>query len=85
MTDTETRGQKIIIEVLGVDSAKASRADARLVDDLGADSLDTIELLMSLEDEFKIAIPDDDAKHIGTVGEMVALVDVFLAKAPQRA
>ena len=56
----------IIIDKLGVEEEKIS-ADASFVDDLGADSLDTVELIMQLEEEFGIEIPDDDAEKITTV------------------
>ena len=49
--------------------------EARLIEDLGADSLDTVEMLMTLEDEFGIAIPDDEAVKLKTVGSIVELID----------
>ena len=62
----------IIIDKLGVEEEKIS-ADASFVDDLGADSLDTVELIMQLEEEFGIEIPDDDAEKITTVQAAIDL------------
>lgn len=66
--------QKIVVEHLGVDHSKAVEG-ARIYDDLGADSLDAIELIMAVEEEFKIEIPDDDAEKCDTIGDIVKLVD----------
>ncbi|PIU18775.1 MAG: acyl carrier protein [Elusimicrobia bacterium CG08_land_8_20_14_0_20_59_10] len=66
----EERVKKIIIEQLAVDSAEVTEK-AQFVQDLGADSLDTVELVMALEEEFDIEIPDEDAEKIKTVGEAV--------------
>ena len=60
----------IIVEQLGVDEEEVT-ADASFVDDLGADSLDTVELVMEFEDEFEISIPDEDAEKIQTVGSAI--------------
>jgi len=60
--------KKIIVEQLGVDEEEVT-PDASFVDDLGADSLDTVELVMSFEEEFGIEIPDEDAEKILTVGK----------------
>jgi len=60
----------IIVEQLGVDEEEVT-PDASFVDDLGADSLDTVELVMEFEDEFEISIPDEDAEKIQTVGNAV--------------
>lgn len=68
------RVQNIIIEHLGVDASKV-KPEATLIDDLGADSLDTVELVMALEEEFGIAISDDDAELVLTVGDTVKLVE----------
>ncbi|MEJ2151746.1 MAG: acyl carrier protein [Gemmatimonadota bacterium] len=64
----EARVKEIIVENLGVDGEKVS-ADASFVEDLGADSLDTVELVMAFEEEFDIEIPDEDAEKLTTVGE----------------
>ena len=62
----EEKVKKIIIDQLGVDEAEVT-AEAKFIDDLGADSLDTVELVMALEEEFGIEIPDEDAEKITTV------------------
>ena len=64
----EARVKEIIVENLGVDGEKVSQ-DASFVEDLGADSLDTVELVMAFEEEFDIEIPDEDAEKLTTVGE----------------
>ena len=69
----EERVKKIIIEQLAVDSAEVL-PQAQFVQDLGADSLDTVELVMALEEEFDIEIPDEDAEKIKTVGEAVTYI-----------
>ncbi len=69
----EERVKKIIIEQLAVDSAEVT-PPAQFVQDLGADSLDTVELVMALEEEFDIEIPDEDAEKIKTVGEAVRYI-----------
>ena len=66
--DIEAKVKEIIVEQLGVDAEKVT-PDASFVDDLGADSLDTVELIMALEEEFGIEIPDDAAEKIATVGD----------------
>ncbi|MDD5207788.1 MAG: acyl carrier protein [Elusimicrobiales bacterium] len=69
----EERVKKIIIEQLAVDAAEVT-PQAQFVQDLGADSLDTVELVMALEEEFDIEIPDEDAEKIKTVGEAVRYI-----------
>ncbi|MBC8191109.1 MAG: acyl carrier protein [Candidatus Marinimicrobia bacterium] len=64
----------VIVEKLGVDAAKITE-DASFIDDLGADSLDTVELIMQFEEVFDIEIPDEDAETITTVGKAVQYVD----------
>ena len=64
----------IIIDKLGVEEEKI-KSEASFVDDLGADSLDTVELIMQLEEEFGIEIPDDDAEKITTVGSAVEYIE----------
>ena len=71
MADIESRVRDIIVNELGVESSKVT-AEASFVDDLGADSLDTVELVMAFEEEFGIEIPDEDAEKMETVGDAVA-------------
>ena len=66
MSNTEDRVRKIVAEQLGVKEEEV-RAEASFVDDLGADSLDTVELVMALEEEFETEIPDEEAEKITTV------------------
>ena len=67
----------IIVEQLGVDEEEVTE-NASFIDDLGADSLDTVELVMALEEEFGIEIPDDDAEKITRVKEAVAYIDAHV-------
>ena len=67
----ESQVKEIIVENLGVDDEKVTE-DASFVEDLGADSLDTVELVMAFEEEFDIEIPDEDAEKLTTVGEAIA-------------
>jgi acyl carrier protein len=67
----ESQVKEIIVENLGVDNEKVTE-DASFVEDLGADSLDTVELVMAFEEEFDIEIPDEDAEKLTTVGEAIA-------------
>ncbi len=69
----EEKVKEIIVEQLGVDAAKVVTA-AKFVEDLGADSLDTVELVMAFEEEFDIEIPDEDAEKIRTVDDAVKYV-----------
>lgn len=70
----ESRVKEIIVENLGVDAEKVTR-DASFVEDLGADSLDTVELVMAFEEEFDIEIPDEDAEKLTTVGEAITYLE----------
>ena len=70
MSSIEERVQKIVIEQLGVKDEEVT-ANASFVDDLGADSLDTVELVMALEEEFDLEIPDDKAETITTVQQAI--------------
>ncbi len=70
MSDIAERVKKIVIEHLGVDTAKVTD-NASFIDDLGADSLDTVELVMAFEEEFEIEIPDDAAEKISTVKDAI--------------
>lgn len=65
--------KKVVIEQLGVNESELSR-EASFVDDLGADSLDTVELVMALEEAFSTEIPDEDAEKIKTIGDTVTYV-----------
>lgn len=78
MSDVKDRVVKIIVEHLGVDADKAVES-AHFVDDLGADSLDTVELVMAFEDEFGIEIPDDSAEKIRTVGAAIDFINSKVA------
>lgn len=66
--------KEIIVDELGVEADKVN-TDASFVDDLGADSLDTVELIMAFEEEFEIDIPDEDAEQMRTVGDAVAYIE----------
>jgi acyl carrier protein len=72
--NTAAKVKEIIINELGVDPEKVT-PEASFVDDLGADSLDTVELVMAFEEEFTIDIPDEDAELMRTVGEAVAYIE----------
>jgi acyl carrier protein len=74
MADTLERVKKIIVDRLGVEESKVT-LEASFKEDLGADSLDVVELVMELEDEFDMEISDEDAEKISTVGEVVAYID----------
>ena len=74
MSDVAERVKKIVIEHLGVDADKVVD-NANFIEDLGADSLDTVELVMAFEEEFGIEIPDDAAESIVTVGDAVKYID----------
>ena len=74
MSDTAERVKKIVVEHLGVDADKVTE-QASFIDDLGADSLDTVELVMALEEEFGIEIPDEDAEKITRVKEAVEYIE----------
>ena len=74
MSDVADRVKKIVIEHLGVDADKVVD-NANFIEDLGADSLDTAELVMAFEEEFGVEIPDDSAETIVTVGDAVRFLD----------
>jgi acyl carrier protein len=74
MSDTAERVKKIVVEHLNVDAEKVTE-NASFIEDLGADSLDTVELVMAFEEEFGIEIPDDAAESIVTVGDAVKYID----------
>ena len=69
----EERVKEIIVEQLGVDAGQVNEG-AKFVDDLGADSLDTVELVMALEEEFSIEIPDEEAEKIVSVGDAISYI-----------
>ena len=70
MENVEQRVKKIVAEQLGVNEADV-KAESSFVNDLGADSLDTVELVMALEEEFECEIPDEDAEKMKTVGDVI--------------
>ena len=74
MSDIESKVKAIIVDKLGVDEAEVKN-EASFANDLGADSLDTVELIMEFEKEFQIQIPDDQAEKISTVGNAVAYIE----------
>lgn len=74
MSDIASRVKKIIIDKLGVDESEVTN-EASFTNDLGADSLDTVELIMEFEKEFNISIPDEQAETITTVGQAVAYLE----------
>ena len=74
MTDIAERVKKIVVEHLGVEAAQVNEG-AKFIDDLGADSLDTVELVMAFEEEFGIEIPDEDAEKITRVKEAIEYID----------
>lgn len=73
MSDVSERVKKIVVEHLGVEEAKVTD-NASFIDDLGADSLDTVELVMAFEEEFKVEIPDDAAEKIQTVKDAIDFI-----------
>ncbi|MBL4655248.1 MAG: acyl carrier protein [Bacteroidetes bacterium] len=74
MSDITSRVKAIIIDKLGVDESEVT-PEASFTNDLGADSLDTVELIMEFEKEFSIAIPDDQAENITTVGQAIEYLE----------
>jgi acyl carrier protein len=72
--DVEKRVRKIVVEHLGVEESKVVES-ASFIDDLGADSLDTVELVMAFEEEFGIEIPDDSAENIQTFGDACKFIN----------
>jgi acyl carrier protein len=78
--DTFEKVKKIIVEQLGVEESEVT-PEASITDDLGADSLDQVELVMAFETEFNIDIPDEEAEKIKTVGDAVAKIDATAEKA----
>lgn len=74
MSDVKSKVVSIIVDKLGVEEAEVTN-EASFTNDLGADSLDTVELIMEFEKEFNIAIPDDQAENIQTVGDAVSYIE----------
>ncbi len=74
MSETTDRVTKIVVEHLGVDADKVT-VESSFIDDLGADSLDIVELVMAFEEEFGVEIPDDAAEKIATVKDAIAFID----------
>ncbi|HKX78031.1 MAG TPA: acyl carrier protein [Novosphingobium sp.] len=74
MSDTADRVKKIVVEHLGVEAEKVTE-DASFIDDLGADSLDIVELVMAFEEEFGVEIPDDAAEKISTVSDAIKYIE----------
>ncbi|MCE2510187.1 MAG: acyl carrier protein [Alphaproteobacteria bacterium] len=74
MSDVAERVKKIVVEHLGVDEGKVV-SNASFIDDLGADSLDTVELVMAFEEEFDVEIPDDVAEKIVTIKDAVDFIE----------
>jgi acyl carrier protein len=74
MSDIASKVKAIIVDKLGVDENEVT-PEASFTNDLGADSLDTVELIMEFEKEFDIAIPDDQAEKISTVGDAIAYIE----------
>ena len=79
MSETADRVKKIVVEHLGVEESKVTE-EASFIDDLGADSLDIVELVMAFEEEFGVEIPDDQAETITTVGDAVKFLEKASAK-----
>jgi acyl carrier protein len=77
MSDVAERVKKIVVEQLGVKEEEVSN-ESSFVDDLGADSLDTVELVMALEEEFGCEIPDEEAEKITTVQEAIDYINAHL-------
>ena len=74
MSEIESKVKAIIVDKLGVDASEVTN-EANFTNDLGADSLDTVELIMEFEKEFGITIPDDQADTIATVGDAIAFIE----------
>ena len=79
MSEIASRVKAIIVDKLGVEESEVT-TEASFTNDLGADSLDTVELIMELEKEFNITIPDDQAEKITTVGEAIAHIEKAIAE-----
>lgn len=80
MSDVAAQVKKIVVDHLGVDEEKVTN-DASFVDDLGADSLDTVEIVMAFEEEFELEISDDQADNLLTVGDVISFIEKAKAQA----
>jgi acyl carrier protein len=74
MSDIEDKVKEIIVEQLGVNADQVT-PEAKMIEDLGADSLDAVELVMAIEEEFEIEVPDDEAEKLVKVGDIIAHVE----------
>ena len=74
MSEVETQVKQIVVDHLGIDDSKVT-PESKFIDDLGADSLDTVELVMAFEEEFEVEIPDDAAETIQTVGDAISFLE----------
>ena len=74
MSETDEQVKKIVVDHLGIEESKVT-SDAKFIDDLGADSLDTVELVMAFEEQFGIEIPDDAAETISTVQNAIDFIN----------
>jgi len=74
MSDVAERVKKIVVEHLNVDGEKVTEG-ASFIEDLGADSLDTVELVMAFEEEFSVEVPDEDAEKLQTVGDVIKYIE----------
>ena len=73
ITTIENQVKEIIVDQLGVDPEKVT-SDAKFIEDLGADSLDTVELVMTFEEKFSVEVPDEDAEKLKSVADVVAYI-----------
>lgn len=74
MSDIEAKVKEIIVDQLGVNADQVV-PDAKMIEDLGADSLDAVELVMAIEEEFEIEVPDEEAEKLASVGDIIAHVE----------
>ena len=74
MSDIEAKVKEIIVDQLGVNADQVV-PDAKMIEDLGADSLDAVELVMAIEEEFEIEVPDEEAEKLAAVGDIIAHVE----------
>jgi acyl carrier protein len=79
MSEVETQVKQIVVDHLGIDEAKVT-PESKFIDDLGADSLDTLELVMAFEEEFNFEIPDSEAEKITTVGDAIKFITAEVNK-----